>query len=72
MTTTEIRRKLVHEPDYVFLKRFDFSLAKLVEKYPEGVPDRVIAQGLLLTEEDVREIYEHIVLKLRRTMRINL
>jgi hypothetical protein len=72
MKGNEAREKLATDADFIFLKRFDFSMSKLVEKHPGGVPDRVIAAALMLTEEDVQDIYENIILKLRDIMKIEL
>ena len=50
------------------LKRFDFSLARVRERYPEGCPARVIAAALMIAEEDVDDIYQKIVCKLQQIM----
>lgn len=72
MKGSEAKLRVAEEADFVYLKRFDFSLAKLVERHPVGVPDRVIAAALMVTEDDVRDMYEDIVLKLRRAMKVEL
>lgn len=56
------------DKDFIYSKRFDNSLSKLLEKYPEGVPNKVIAQVLLITEEEVEKIVEEAVLSLRKSM----
>lgn len=68
MTSAEVRRLLETDPDFLHLKRFDFSMGKLLERYPEGVPDRIIAQALLMTEDDVEILYNQTVEKLRNLM----
>jgi hypothetical protein len=60
--------RIHEEADYVFLKRYDFSLSRLVERYPDVTPDKVIAQALCIKEEHVEEEYERIVEKLRGLM----
>ena len=72
MKANEAKALISNDPDFVHLKRFDFSLAKLVERHPGGVPDRMIAAALMVTEDDVRDMYEDIVQKLRRAMRVEL
>lgn len=72
MKGSEAKSRVADELDFVYLKRFDFSLANLVERHPTGVPDRIIAAALMVTEDDVRDMYEEIVLKLRRTMKVEL
>jgi hypothetical protein len=68
-----IRKRIDSEPDYIPIKRFDYSLTKLLEKYPDGnVPDRLIAQALLISEEEIEETYQKIVIKLRHALNIKL
>ena len=59
------------DPDYIASKRFDYSLAKLLERYPDGCPDRVIAAVLLIEEHEVEQCYNRIVEKLRRMMKVD-
>lgn len=60
--------KLYTDPNYIALKRFGYSLEQLLQRYPDGCPDRVIAQALLIPEEEVEEVYQSIVQKLRDVM----
>lgn len=60
--------KIYTDPDYIALKRFDYSLAKLLERYPDGASDKIIAQALKIEESEVEELYQEIVEKLRRVM----
>lgn len=68
MTTDEVKNKIKDEDDFIYVKRFDYSLSKLLERYPEGCPDRVIAQALMVTEGDVEAMYNSIVEKLRHNI----
>lgn len=70
MTTEEAKAKLETDSDFIALKRFDYSLENLVERYPEGCNDRIIAQALLITEDDVEDMYLHIVEKLRNVLEV--
>lgn len=63
---------LTDDPDFVSLKRFDFSLKKVMDRYPEGCPDHVIASALLVSEEEVPILYEQVVTKLRNLMGVQL
>jgi hypothetical protein len=72
MKGDEARERIATEPDFIFLKRFDYSLASLVQKHPGGVSNRVVAAALMVTEDDVDDIYENIILKLRDIMKIDL
>ena len=68
MTLNETKTKIAEDPDFINLKRFDYSLAKLLERYPEGVPVRLIAGALLITEAEVEKLYQQVVVKLRNLM----
>lgn len=63
-----IRERIETEPDFIAIKRFDYSLNKLLERYPEGVPTRVIAQALMMEESEVEELYQKIIAKLRKNL----
>lgn len=71
MTSAEVKAKLDQDPDFVYLKRFDYSLKKVMLRYPEGCPTRVIAQALLMTEEDVEIMHKNIVSKLQTLMGVD-
>lgn len=70
MTVEETRRKIAEDPDYVNIKRFGNSLNKVLERYPEGAPTKVIAQAMLMTEQEVEEMYQKVVVKLRRALKV--
>lgn len=65
MTTAEALKKIQTDEGFVYLKRYKYSLKRLLDRYPEGCPDKVIAAALMITEEDVEAEYERIVVKLR-------
>ena len=66
MTYEEIRYRVDTEDDFIALKRFDYSLKALMLRYPDGIPsDRLIAQALAISEEELESIYEGVVKKLK-------
>jgi hypothetical protein len=65
MTTEEVLALINNDPDFIHVKRFDFSMAKLLERFPDGAPDRTIAQALMITPDDVQRIYDDIVERLK-------
>lgn len=65
MNHEEIALLIETDPDFICIKRFDFSLKKLLERYPEGVPTRIIGQALSMDEEQVEELYQTVLQKLR-------
>lgn len=64
-TVLDIATMLETIPDFIAIKRFDYSLAKLEERYPDGAPDRVIAAALQISEDEVGARYARIVSQLR-------
>jgi hypothetical protein len=72
MTSAEAKSLIETDPDFIHVKRFDYSLAKLTDRYPEGAPTKVIAQALMMTEDEVEELYQQIILKMRTALKVDL
>lgn len=68
MNTTEATQRIREDPDFVALKRFDYSLEAVIERYPDGCPDRVIAQALMISEVEVEELYQKAIVKIQLIM----
>lgn len=60
--------RLLTDPDFVLLRHCDYSLAAVISRYPQGVPHKTIARALGLTEEQVGEILQKSLTKLREHM----
>lgn len=56
--------RLDTEPDFILIKRFSFSLEKLMKRH-EVAPDDVIGQALGIPEAEVEPRYQSIVGRLR-------
>ena len=61
----EKKRKILEEDDFIDHPKFKNSINKLIEKYPEGVSNEVIAKVLNISEEEVEETYNSAIQKLR-------
>ena len=72
MTTEEAQRQLHSNPDFVNLKRYGYSLEAVAAQFPQGCPDKVIAQAMLITEDDVPAMKEAVMLKLRAAMKVKI
>ncbi len=71
MMSDEMRRKLESDPDFIALKRYNYSLLQLEERYPDGsCPDHVIGAALGHDELWVQKRYAAIVKKLQRLMKV--
>lgn len=71
-TVEEIRNRINTEKNYVNIKRFDYDIEKVLDRYPDGAPNKVIAAGLLMTEEEIEEVYQGVILKLRGAMKVEV
>jgi hypothetical protein len=71
LSSEEIRNRIATEPDFVNIKRFDYSLEKVLERYPEGAPIKIIAQALHVTAQEVEETLEKVINKLRQKMKVD-
>lgn len=67
-TEAEINNMLSNEEDFILLRRYNYSLQKLVDKYPEGCPDHIIATALGVDEAVVKERFAKIIACLRAQM----
>jgi len=68
----KFRELVEHDDNFVALKRFDYSIWKVIERYGEdGAPTKVIAQALMITEEEVEEIYRKAIPKLQDMLGVN-
>jgi len=65
MTRDEIKLKIETDPVFINIKRFDYSIENLIDRYPDGAPLRLIAQALNMTEEEVQETYNNVLTKLK-------
>ena len=68
---TEVVRRLGCDPDFVVAPRYDNSLSRLEEQYPDGVPVNVAAAALGMTEDQFNGHYGRIVRKLRAKLEEN-
>ncbi len=61
----EDMQKLKNDPDFILIKRFDFSLRRMLERKPSGVSDRTVAQALGIQEEEVNPLFQGVLKKLK-------
>jgi len=64
----DTKNKIILDPNYINIKRFGFSIDTLLQRYPDGAPNKIVASALMMTEEEVEEFYEGVVEKLRSIM----
>ena len=66
MTSAQAKMLIETDPDFIYSKRFGYSLAELEKRYPEGAPTRIIAAVFMISEDEVRIRYQQVIGKLRR------
>ena len=71
MITQEIKDRVAADPGFIYSSRFGDSLDKMMERYPDSVPDRIAAQVLCLTVDDLEALWEGVLVKLRGSMGAN-
>ena len=64
----DIQKRLETEEDFINLRRYGFSLKVLLDKYPNGCPDHIIAAALNLTEDELEIHHQKIISCLRHQM----
>ncbi|HVT63200.1 MAG TPA: hypothetical protein VHD33_06935 [Legionellaceae bacterium] len=68
----EVMKQRVHtDPRFIAMRRYSYDIAKLEDRYDE-CPPHVIAQALLMNEEDVEKEKQRLILKLRNLMGIQV
>ncbi len=64
--------KLLEDEDHILLKRFNYSIKETLERYPDGVPEHLIAQALGLDEHEVTQQYQEVIEQLRAIMKVDV
>lgn len=66
---TDIKNRILNDPDYVRCPKASNSLTKFLSKNPDGVEDITISRLLMVPEDEIEEIYEEAVEMLRESMK---
>lgn len=56
------------DPDFILSPRHDNSLRKMMSENPDGVTDATICRALDISKEELQQIYDSAILKLRGAM----
>lgn len=68
MDKNELQKRVQDEEDYVRAPKFSNSLAKFLARNSDGVENATIARLLMVTEEEVEQIYAEAIRILREDM----
>lgn len=61
----EIRRLVNTDEDFVNMPRYNNSVAAVVEAHPNGLPMRVVARAMAMTENEAEEVFQSALRKMR-------
>ncbi|MDE2425752.1 MAG: hypothetical protein KGO96_07580 [Elusimicrobia bacterium] len=64
----DIKNKIYNDPDFIAIKRFDYSIEEFIKRYSSGAPNHIIAQALNLTEEEFEKEFALLLEKLKTLM----
>lgn len=67
---TEIKKRIAQDTDYVRCPKCSNSLTKFLQRNPDGVEDNTVARLLMIPEDQVEQVYQEAVLKLRESLKI--
>lgn len=68
MKESERDSRIETEEDFVVSKKHNNSLSRLLEDYPDGVPDKVICKVLQITPDDLKRHYKCAIMNLKITL----
>lgn len=66
-----IKEKVLSDPDYINSKKYRYSLDRYLKNNPTS-PDNIIAHLLCMSEDEVKEVFEEAVIKIRQFMKIEV
>lgn len=66
-----MKHRVLTDPRFIAMRRYSYDIAKLEDRYEE-CPSHVIAQALLISEEEVEELKKELIIKLRNLMGIDV
>lgn len=66
----KLKTRIETEEDFIHCPKMGNSVDRVVEKYPDGVDDTYISKVMLMTEDEVKEIYQSILDKFRLALKI--
>lgn len=68
MDTSEMKKMIDSDPDFVNYPSLGNSLKRVMEVHPNGLSDEQIAKALMISEEEVLGIFAKAVKKLKESL----
>jgi len=66
----ELKKRIKEEKDFIYNPKMGNSLTNMVNRYPDGLEDKKIAKVLLMPVEEVVAIYDKVIVKLRKVLKV--
>ena len=60
--------RISSDADFVLSKKHEYSLTRLMQDYPDGVPDRIICKVLQITPEELQNHYRCAIINLKKSI----
>lgn len=68
MTNEEIKNSIETDPDFVYYPTLNNSLKRVLDTHPEGLDDATIAKALMISEDEVVEIFTKAIRKIKEQL----
>lgn len=66
----EIKKIIETDDDYIACPKFKNSLKLLISRFPDSVDDDKIAKYLMISESEVKKLYQSAIQKLRKGLKL--
>jgi hypothetical protein len=60
--------RIAKDPDYIHSSKYGNSLKRFLDHYPNGAPDGVICKALCISQNELEDLYQSGISKLREGM----
>lgn len=69
-TKNKVKAKIAVDEDFIYCPRLGNSLEKFVNHNPDGADNKKIAKVLLMEEEEVEELFQSAIAKIRTNLKL--
>lgn len=66
-----VKEKILQDQDFIDMPKYGNSMKKLLDAYPDGVPEALIKKALHLSQKDLEELYNCAIIKLRHGFKVD-
>ncbi|MDD5650812.1 MAG: hypothetical protein PHF86_10430 [Candidatus Nanoarchaeia archaeon] len=66
----ELKEKIENDEDFIYCPRLGNSIKNLLKVHPEGIDNERIAKVMLMTEEEVEEVFQNAVKKIQSFLKM--